>query len=132
MDLAALKAELLGAHPVTGAYSADDETAAAQINAPNRQPDRDAVSSGQLVASIVRTEYDALTAAQKDYVRLVAIAQTLPLTPTLRTELGQLFPAGSGTRTNLLALLKRPGSRAEELGLGFVTPSNVADARRLP
>jgi len=56
----------------------------------------------------------------------------LPLTVTVKQELGAIFPAGSQTRTNLIALLKRDGSRADELGLGHVTPSHVADARRLP
>jgi hypothetical protein len=80
----------------------------------------------------VRAEFAALPAADKQYVQLVCQAQTMPLTAALKAELGSVFPAGSATRANLLALLKRPGSRAEELGLGFVSPSNVADARRLP
>lgn len=132
MDLQALKAELTAGHPGTGPYSSDDEVAANQLNAPNRQPNRDTLDSGLLVASIVRTEYDALTAPAKDYLRLIAMAQTLPLTPTLKTELAGIFGVGTTTRANLVALLKRPGSRAEELGLGLVNASNVADARRLP
>ena len=131
MDLQALKTELLAGHPGTGPYSANDETAAGQLNATNRQPNRETLDSGLLVASIVRSELTALAAADKEYLRLVAMAQSLPLTATVKAELGAIFPNGSTTRTNLLALLKRPGSRAEELGLGFVTASNVADARRL-
>lgn len=132
MDLAALKTELDAGHPDTGAYSADDVEAAEQLNAKNRTPDRDSLQSGELIASIVGTEYAALSNIEKDYVRLVAMAEILPLTQTLKSQLGTLFPAQSQTRANLRSLLKRTGSRAEELGLGFVTPSHVADARRLP
>ena len=131
MDLLALKNELT-TDPLGRGYSGmTDEAAADSLNTPNRQPDREALDSGLLVASIVRSEYDALAAAAKDYLRLVALAQSLPLTVTLKGELGAIFGPGTQTRANLLALLKRSGSRAEELGLGFVTPSHVAGARRL-
>ena len=39
MDLAALAAELTGGHPDTGAYDADDATAAGELNAVNRPND---------------------------------------------------------------------------------------------
>lgn len=48
--------------------------------------------------------------------------------------LGVLVTAGvlaDDERAALLALGLRDGSRAEELGLGYVTPSQVADARRI-
>jgi hypothetical protein len=132
MDLAALKAELLAGHPVTGPYSADDAVAADQLNAVNRQPDRETLSGGMIAASVVRSELAGLTAAaDRDYVRTLMQAGEMPLTQTLKQELGAIFGAGSQTRANLIALLKRTGSRAEELGLGTVTPSHVADARRL-
>lgn len=43
MNYAALSAELLAGHPDTGAYSPDDATAAAEINAANRPNARAAV-----------------------------------------------------------------------------------------
>lgn len=131
MDLNVLKAELLAGHPTTGPYSSNNEVAAEQLNVPNRQPNREDLNAGSLIASIVRSEYTALNAAEKDYLRLIAMAQTMPLTATLRNELDSIFPTTSATRANLRALLKRSGSRAEELGLGRVTASDVADARRL-
>lgn len=131
MDLQSLKDELTN-DPLTRGYVAlSDEEAADRLNVPDREPDRDTLDSGLLVAAIVRAEYDALTAPAKDYLRLIGMAQTLPLTATLKTQLGAIFGAGTATRANLLSLLKRPGSRAEELGLGRVTPSNVAAAKRL-
>lgn len=132
MDLVALKSEL-NSDPLGRGYAAmSDEQAANSLNVSDRTPNRDTLDAGYLVASIVQSEYGSLSAAQKDYLRLIAMAQTLPLTATVKVELGAIFPANSATRANLLALMKRPGSRAEELGLGTITPSNVADARRLP
>lgn len=133
MDLVALKAEIVAGHPTTGAYSANDEIAASQINAPNRTPGRETTDAGTLLAAIVRAEYDALSAASKAYINVVlATSGAIPMTATLKANLGGVFAVGTQSRTNFLALQTRPGSRAEELGLGFVTPSNIADARRLP
>lgn len=132
MDLQALKTELLAGHPSTGAYSADDEVAASQLNAPNRSPNRESTDAGTLIASIVRAEYDALLAANKTYLNAVlSVAGSIPLTTTFKQNLGGIFANGTQSRANFLALQNRPGSRAEELGLGNVTPSHVAEARRL-
>lgn len=132
MDLNALKTELLAGHPGTGPYSADNEAAANQLNAPNRSPNRESTDAGTLIAAIVRAEYDALAAASKSYLNVVlSVAGPIPLTATFKQNLGAIFAAGTTSRANFLALQNRPGSRAEELGLGFVTASNVADARRL-
>lgn len=127
MDLAALKTEIQ--LPAYAGKSDVEITDMLSVVMPAKA-NREALSAGDLVASIVRSEYAALTAGDKQYVQLIAMAQTMPLTATLKTELGAVFPSGSTTRTNLLALLKRPGTRAEELGLGVVTPSDVANARR--
>lgn len=131
MNLIALKNEITTDPLALGYVGKNDEEVADLLNKTQRPVDRETLDGGLLVASIVRSEYAALSATDKDYVRLVALASSIPLTATIKTELGQVFPAGSQTRANLVALLKRTGSRAEELGLGFVTPSHVADARRL-
>lgn len=47
----------------------------------------------------------------------------------IRTNLARLFPAGTGSRTRLLALGTTPISRADELGLGLVSPGDVTLAR---
>ena len=134
MDLAKLKTEITS-DPLTRNYAVmSDVQIAESLNLRNRNTiDRETLSAGDLIASIVRSEWTALSAAEKQYVQLIAMAQTMPLTTTLKTELGNIFPAGSATRANLIALLKRTGSRAEEIGLGgSPTPSDVADAKRLP
>ncbi len=132
MDLNALKAELTAGHPTTGAYSFDDDVAARQLNEPNRSPNRETTDAGTLIAAIVRAEYDALSAANKTYLNAVlSVSGSIPLTATFKANLGGIFAAGTTTRANFLALQNRPGSRAEELGLGNVTASDVANARRL-
>lgn len=131
MNLQDLKDELTN-DPLARGYSGmGDEAAADSLNAPDRQPNRETLDAGLLVASIVRSEYAALQAAEKDYLRLIAMAQSLPLTATVKAELAAIFGQGTTTRANLLALLKRTGSRAEELGLGRVTPSDVAKAKAM-
>jgi hypothetical protein len=131
MDLAALKNELT-TDPLLRNYAAmTDEQAADSLNLRNRQPDAETLSSGAFVASLVSAEYDLLSNGKKDYCRLIAMAGSLPITAQLKTELAGIFAAGTQTRANLLAAVKRTGSRAEELGLGRVTPSDVANARRL-
>ena len=65
MDMQASKTELTAGHPDTGVYSSDDVTAADQLNAPNRQPDKTILNAGDLVASIVQSDYDALSANGK-------------------------------------------------------------------
>lgn len=131
MNLEDLKTEITTDPLGRGYASLGDVEIAASLNRPDRQPNRDTLDAGLLVASIVRSEYAALGNGEKDYLRLIAMAQTLPLTQTVKVELSAIFPAGSQTRANLVALMKRPGSRAEELGFGHVTPSDVADAKRL-
>lgn len=133
MNLVALKAELVN-DPLTRGYAGmSDEAAAVSLNTPNRTPDRLSITGGMIAASMVRTELAALTAADQNYVRALLPCDQIPLTATIKTELSNIFGAGTTTRTNLLAMIKRTGSRAEELNLGEpVTPSHIADARRLP
>lgn len=129
-QLQTLRTELT-ADPLSRNYSSmSDEAAADSLNAPTRQADRESLDAGLLAASFVRSEYNTLAANDKQYLAAVLATGSLPLTDNLKTQLGALFPAGSTTRANLLALLKRTGSRAEELGLPRVTPSDAADARR--
>lgn len=130
MNLTALKSEIT-TDPLARGYSGlTDEQIASSLNAPNRTADRDTLTGGMVMASIVRSEFAALAANDKQYIQLLASCGELPITAQLKTEFGAVFGAGTTTRANLVALLKRAGSRAEELGLGYVTPSDVANAKR--
>lgn len=127
MDLAKLKTEL--ALPAYAGLS--DEAAADAMNRPDKQPDRDSVTSMELMGALDEGEYNSLVARSKTYWGLLLQAGGVAVTPIVKQQLAALFGQGTTTRANLLALLKRTGSRADELGLGRVTPSDVADAKRL-
>lgn len=132
MDYAALKTEITTNPAGIGYAGLDDEAIAAKLAVANRQVNREAIDGGLLASAIVRSEYAALSANDKDYVRLLcATATPIPLTASFKTELGAVFGAGTATRTNLVALTKRTGTRAEEINLGGQpTASDVANAKR--
>lgn len=132
MDLQVLKTELTTDPLGRGYAGMSDEQAATSLNTANRQPFRETLTGGMIAASVVLSELAALTPENQNYVIALFGAGEMPLTDNLKSELSAVFPNPSNTRTNLIALLKRPGSRAEELRLGTVTTSNVADAKRLP
>lgn len=118
----ALKTEI--AKPAYNGMS--DVQICAAINAASGSPiDRDNVAGGELVSALVRSEVNALAAADRSYVQTVCAAQTIPLTANFKTELGAVFGAGTATRTNLLALLKSTQTLANQFG--FARPIDVAD-----
>ncbi len=70
--------------------------------------------------AVVGTEYLALSAAQRDLwdilISSAAVGDDIPLDDTnIRDQLIQIWVGGTTTRTNLLALQTRNGSRIEEL-----------------
>lgn len=128
MDLRALKQELADAK-----YAVlDDDKAAKLLNQTEAIIDRESITGGELAASVVRSELSLMDADEQTYVLALFGAGAMPLTPNLKSELGELFPQQSQSRKNVVTILKRTGNRSEELGLGRVTPSDVAKARKLP
>lgn len=127
IDLAKLKTELAGA-----AYQGkSDEECAAMLAVRDRQANRQELTAGMLMGALDEGEYNALPARGKTYWGLLVNAGSLPLTQIVKQQLSTLFPDPSTTRTNLIALLKQPGTRAEELDLGGQpTTSDIANARR--
>ena len=94
---------------------------------------RDDVAASELLAALVKTDWNGLAAGDKQLFQAVVSAQRLDMTSAaLRGTLIALFPAGSATRTNLTAAASREGSRAEKLwGLGAsVSIADVALALR--
>lgn len=79
-----------------------------------------------IVACILRSEYDSLAAAGKTYLNEVVLkgARVKTGDATLRTQVAQLFGAGTTTRTNLTNVASRPATRAEIL---FGENTNVSD-----
>lgn len=132
MDLAALKTEITSDPAAIGyaAANGDHEAIAKLLNRPQRTIDAETLPSGLLVSCIDRVEFAALQAADKQYLNLFVTAGDVPMSTNVRQALRALFPVGSETRTKINQATRRAGSRAEELGFGQVTESNVADALR--
>lgn len=156
MDLAALKAELL-TDPTALGYApsrtaGDDVTLASVINAARaaitiRRAD---ITPTELVNVIDVADYTALpaspTVAQLSTERrlLAWLSGAMAASGAIRllnddgtnapavANLQAMFPAGSGTRTRILALAVRQGSRAEQLfGVGTtIAPLIIAQALR--
>jgi hypothetical protein len=127
-QLASLKTELTNDPQVIGYAGKSHDEIARLINRPSRTLDAETLSSGMLVGCIDRVEFAALPAADKQYLNLFVTAGDVPMSNNVRQALRALFPAGSDTRAKINQATRRSGSRAEELGLGRVTESDVADA----
>ena len=130
MDLVALKAEITSDPQAIGYAEKSHEEIARLLNRPGRSINSESLSSGVLVSCLDRVEFAALSASDRNYLNLFVTAGAVPMTSEVRQTLRALFPAGSSTRQNINRATKRDGSRAEELGLGRVTESDVADALR--
>ena len=132
-QLTALKSEIQTDPVALGYTGKSHEDIADLINRPVRAGlFRESISAGMIVASVVKSEFLLLTANDRLYFVDVLLkgGDNIPVTSTLRTEFAALFGAGSQTRANLTALIRRQGSRVEELSLPRVITSDVADALR--
>lgn len=93
------------------------------------------VSIEEVLAAIVLTEFNALTAAGKQACDMFIRGTRLKSGDSnLRTTIGTLFGAGTTSRTNLTNIASRACSRAEALwGEGAqITDLQVAEAMDLP
>lgn len=138
MDIAALKAELAAGHPggvsgtpVPAAYSTDAETAAAQLNAVNRQRPRATMTGSEVFNAIALPEWDGLDVVEQrqiwDVVHMHAIN---PYGREADIFRGVFTDAESPTIAALQAARQEPVSRATEIDLGHVRPGNVTEARK--
>lgn len=126
MDLAKLKAEIADAKY----KDMGDEAIADALNERTAQVDREVLTGGELASCVTLADYTGLQPVQRQYMDMLVASASMPLSANVRTQLTTMFSAQSDTRKNLVLLLKRSGTRAEELGLGRVTTSDVAVARR--
>lgn len=130
MNLTALKTEIKTDPAGIGYAGNTHEAIAKLLNTRQRTIDAETLSSGVLVSCLDRTEFQALSEADKQYLNLFVTAGDVVMSRNVRQALRSLFPQGSDTRQKINQATKRQGSRAEELGLGHVTESDVADALR--
>jgi hypothetical protein len=110
----------------------DVEAAKSLTERIDRQIDSETITGGEITACLQTAEFTALTQPQRDYVTCVCASASIPNTQAFRSQIKNVFANGTQTDTRIQKLLKRASSRAEELGLGRVTESDIADARRLP
>lgn len=136
-DYQALKTEITSDPKALGYAGKSDYEVSVLMNTPGQSGEtifKSYTPVEDLVACIVRSEFDALAAAGKTYLDMVfSGAKVKTGDATLRTQMGQLFAAGTTTRTNLTAAASRAASRAEILfgENAAITDADVAIARNI-
>lgn len=136
IDYAALQAELLAGHPVTGPYDADNQIAADQLNAVNRTRNRDVMTGDEVFEATDQTEFQSLPNGQGNnpdsyghWLIFCARNELNPFSTSNVNFVTDLFSAGSNTLANLNNLRREDISRATELGFPFMESGTVARAR---
>lgn len=128
-----LRTELDAGHPVTGAYDADHEIAATQINAKNLTRPKPTVTGSEILNATDDAEFSGLTVArQSSWLALCAIEHINTSSGIAKALEAVFFAAGGvSTRANLIALRTESISRATELEFGNVSPGQIQLARSL-
>lgn len=131
-QLTALKSEITS-DPTSIGYAGKDHWGIANLinNAPRQVPDAGDKPTWQLFRCF---EVSELTTAEADPIKfrrlqlLLGMPSINPDAARLRQHIVQIFGNPSQSLTRFDAWAKRSGTRAEELGFGRVTESDVADA----
>jgi hypothetical protein len=100
--------------------------------------DRESIPTSEIMLNIDRDEFVALSAGDRQW--LLGVGQGGTINPKQGGEVYegilQLFANGTESRTNLVAILKEPASRINQLFKagtlskgGSVSPSDIANAR---
>jgi hypothetical protein len=137
VSFAVLASEIASDPRALGFAGKSDFEIATLLNTPGASAEtifRAYTATEDVVAGIVRSEYDSLVAAGKTYLNEVVLKAPRVKTgdATIRAQIAALFPAGTQTRANLTAVASKTASRAEVLfGEGAtVTDADVARALR--
>jgi hypothetical protein len=141
MDLTALKSEITLDPAGLGYGSQTDDQVAKLLNRvraqdagnANFEVNRREVSGADIASAMVPSEFTALSAANRDYVAMLTNGETLTAN-RFRDNILALFPNATAplTRAGLQDVFKKQVSRSQKLFDEDTTPSQVADARRLP
>ncbi len=151
-NLQALKAELDAGHPVTGAYSANSEAAAEEINALNRTR-INAIGSAELLAwsgqsssgdrpRIIKIEEGKANADEQCAALCITAEQmimrdntsldlNLPDRVAMLNALVAYGVLSASDKASIDALSEESISRADELSLGSVRAGTIEQARSL-
>jgi hypothetical protein len=131
MDLVALKTELTIDPAGLGYAGKSHEAMAVLINRPQRTVNRDQFSGADLASCLDPVEFAALTAVQRTWIQMLTSANgMLTLFASLRQDIRAVLATATKSLQKFNQTINRSGSRAEELGLGSVTTSDIADALR--
>ena len=136
IDYVALKAELDAGHPVTGAYDANDQLAADQLNAVNIEEEK-LTTSREAQDATDADEFNALAAVADQSLWVNALAwDTMDLNRGIGLATAQGIWAGAAgtiTRPALIATRTQPVNRTSQLNFGRteLSDSQVAHARTL-
>lgn len=126
MDYKALAVELQNP-----AYDKLDPTeAAAALNALSVEAPRGVVSSHEVVAVLVAGDRNKIDPTDLQWLMLVLSAGSVDVgNANVRDLLVSILAASTGSKDGIIALSTVMISRADELGLGPVTPTDVKMAR---
>ncbi len=132
MDLVALKSELEGIHPVTGAYNVDDALAADEMNAINLTRLRTTVSGSQVFNATDDAEYTLLTKVDRESWLSLCSIDSIDMNNGIAKSLEiSIFGPSTVTRANLISLKTEDISRTAQLGFRRVRTGTVQLARAL-
>ena len=130
MNIAALKAELTD-DPLGRGYSGmSDVDAATSLNEVNLFRNRTTMSGSEVLNAVDVGEWIALPDADRQIVwDIVHLGEVNPFGVEATLMLSIFSAAESPTIAALIAARKESVSRAVELGLGYVYPGDVENAR---
>ena len=129
-NIALIAAELTNDPLVRGYSGMSDEQVAGSLNAVNRTKNLASFSGDELFAATDGTEFAALTDAKKQlWVSFCGRDSISPFGASNVAFVQWVFGGGSTTVSSLSALRTETVSRAVELGIGFVSPGSVQEAR---
>ncbi len=132
-----LAAELLAGHPVTGAYSADPQTAANELNAENIPAVRETMTGSELWAQTDTDQLASLTAERRsEWLSFCGIDEHDTTADGVAQKFGVSVFSGAtvnagATEGNIGAARSYNRSRGEIIGFGRVRAGDVEYARSL-
>lgn len=132
MDYVALAAELAAGHPTSGAYAADPQAAADQINEKNQTRIKASMTGAEVWANTDPSEYVALSsdAKRSQWLAFCGITSHDPSEGGLAQQFTvSMFGSQSNTVAALSVARMETVSRAETLGFGRVFAGDIQYAR---
>lgn len=130
MDIQALATELT-TDPLSRGYSgmADEAAADSLNNTIDRNRNRTTMTGREMADNIDNGEYDVLADVKKQQIISLSGSSDIDPFGFVANVLKDVFGVPSVTITALQAARVETVSRATELGLGWVRPGNVNEAR---